>query len=408
LGSGSIIRLSFRNVLRAKRRTAITTLAMAFALGVMIIYLSLMGGFNRSMAENAVSMQMGSIQVHAPQYLETKSAYKKIENPEAYVDAINSEGFKAVQRLFSSGLAAKSDSSAGVLIEGVDPAAENWAFTLPRQLLEGRWLDSADPKGVVLGKRLAASLSAKTGDEIVVVSQASDGSTANDLFRVRGILKSVSELTDRAGFIMPISTFREFMVIQKGAHEIAVMIPQGYNLDSAVSAVRLICKGQDIRSWQRLNPALANIINIFQVVMVFLIIITFIAISIVILNAMLMAVFERIREYGLMKALGVTPFDIFRMVIIEILLQAVAAAVIGMAFGIPLSILMETYGIDLSVLVEGATISGIAVNIALFSYLSASDIYMPLAAMFVFSLTAGAIPAVRAARLDAVKAIHYT
>jgi ABC-type antimicrobial peptide transport system permease subunit len=142
--------------------------------------------------------------------------------------------------------------------------------------------------------------------------------------------------------------------------------------------------------------------------MVFLIIITFIAISIVILNAMLMAVFERIREYGLMKALGVTPFDIFRMVIIEILLQAVAAAVIGMAFGIPLSILMETYGIDLSVLVEGATISGIAVNIALFSYLSASDIYMPLAAMFVFSLTAGAIPAVRAARLDAVKAIHYT
>lgn len=381
---------------------------MAFALGMMIIYLSLMDGFNRSMADNAVSMQMGSIQVHAPEYLETKSVYKMMSNPGDYIRAINSQGFKAVPRLFSSGLAAKDESSAGVLIEGVDASAENWAFKMPRQLMDGKWLDSSDPKGVVIGKRLANSLSTKIGDEIVIVSQAADGSIANDLFRVRGILKSVNEITDRAGFIMPISTFRDLMVIPEGAHEIAVMIPAGYDLDSAIGVVKRICRGQDIRSWQLLNPALANIINLFQVVMIFLIIITFIAISIVILNAMLMAVFERIREYGMMKALGVTPFDIFYMVIIEILVQTTAAAIIGMAFGIPLAISLETYGIDLSVLVEGGTISGIAVNIALFSYLSAFDVLTPLAALFVFSLTAGAIPAVRAARLDPVRAIHYT
>ena len=406
--TGSIFKLSFRNVLRAKRRSAITTLAMAFALGVMIIYLSLMDGFNRSLAENAVSMQMGSIQVHALKYLETKSVYNLMSNPDDYIRAINSQGFKAVPRLFSSGLAAKDESSAGVLIEGVDPVAENQAFTMPQQLMDGKWLDSADPKGVVIGKRLVNSLSAKIGDEVVIVSQAADGSIANDLFRVSGILKSVNEITDRAGFIMPISTFRDLMVIPKGAHEIAIMIPPGYDLDSAIASVKKICGGQDIRSWQILNPALANIFNIFQVVMVFLIIITFIAISIVILNAMLMAVFERIREYGMMKALGVTPFDIFSMVIMEILVQTTAAAIIGMAFGIPLAISLQTYGIDLSVLVEGATISGIAVNIALFSYLSAFDIVTPLAALFLFSFSAGAIPAVRAARLDPVKAIHYT
>ncbi len=405
---GSIFKLSLRNVLRAKRRSAITTLAMAFALGVMIIYLSLMDGFNRSIADNAVSMQMGSIQVHAPKYLETRSVYKIMSDPDDYVRAIDSHGFRAVSRLFSSGLAAKDESSAGVLIEGVDPAAENWAFIMPRQLMEGKWLDSTDPKGVVIGKRLANNLSAKIGDEIVIVSQAADGSIANDLFRVRGILKSVNEITDRAGFIMPIITFRNLMVIPEGAHEIAVMIPPGYDLDSAIDIVKKICRGQDIRSWQILNPALANIINLFQVVMVFLIVITFIAISIVILNAMLMAVFERIREYGMMKALGVTPFDIFNMVIMEILVQTTAAAVIGMAFGIPLAISLQTYGIDLSALVEGGTISGVAVNIALFSYLSAFDILTPLAALFVFSLSAGTIPAVRAARLDPVTAIHYT
>jgi ABC-type lipoprotein release transport system permease subunit len=374
----------------------------------MIIYLSLTDGYSRSMADNAVSMQMGSIQVHAPGYLETKSVYKMISQPDEYVKAINSKGFKAVPRFFSSGLAAKNESSAGVLIEGVDASAENWAFKMPRQLMDGRWLDSADPKGVVIGKRLARSLSAGIGDEIVIVSQAADGSIANDLFRVRGILKSVNEIIDRAGFIMPVSTFRDLMVIPEGAHEIAVMIPAGYDLDSAVSTVKQICRGQDVRSWQLLNPALANIINILDIVMIFLIIITSVAISIVILNAMLMAVFERIREYGMMKALGVTPPDIFYMVIAEILIQATAAAAIGLAFSIPLAISLQTYGIDLSVLVEGGTISGVAVNLALFSYLSAFAVLTPLAALFVFSLAAGAIPAVRAARLDAVKAIHYT
>jgi len=225
LKPASIIKLSFRNVFRARRRSAITTLVMAFALGMMIIYLSLTDGYSRGMADNAVSMQMGSIQVHAPGYLETRSVYKMISSPDDYIRAIDSRGFKAVPRLFSSGLAAKDESSAGVLIEGVDASAENWAFKMPRQLMDGKWLDNADPKGVVIGKRLARSLSAGIGDEIVIVSQAADGSIANDLFRVRGILKSVSEITDRAGFIMPINTFRDLMVMPEGAHEIAVMIP---------------------------------------------------------------------------------------------------------------------------------------------------------------------------------------
>jgi ABC-type lipoprotein release transport system permease subunit len=408
LKTKDIFKLSFRNVLRARRRSAITTLVMAFVLGSMIVYLSLMGGFKRSMADNAVSMQMGSIQVHAPGYMETKSIYKMMSNPDIYIRAVNAKGFKAVPRLFSSGLAAKEESSAGVLIEGMDASAENWAFKMPGQLMEGKWIDGADPKGVVIGKRLARSLSAGIGDEIVIVSQAADGSIANDLFRVRGILKSINEITDRAGFIMPISAFRDLMVMPEGAHEIAVMIPAGYDLDLAVAIVKRICRGQDVRSWQLLNPALANIINIFQIVMIFLMIITFIAISIVILNAMLMAVFERIREYGMMKALGVTPVDIFFMVVVEILVQTTAAAIIGMSVGIPLAISLETYGIDLSVLFEGGTISGIAVNIGLFSYLTVFDVLSPLAALFIFSLTAGAIPALRAARLDAVKAIHYT
>ncbi len=381
---------------------------MAFVLGMMIIYLSLMNGFKMSLADNAVSMQMGSIQVHAPEYLETRSIYKIMRNPDDYVRAVNSRGFKAVPRLFSSGLAAKDESSAGVLIEGVDASAENWAFGMPGQMMEGKWLDNADTKGVVIGKRLARSLSAGVGDEIVIVSQAADGSIANDLFRVRGILKSVSELTDRAGFIMPINTFRDLMVMPQGAHEIAVMIPAGYDLDSAIGIVKDICKGQDIRSWKLLNPALANIINLFDIVLIFLMIIIFIAISIVILNAMLMAVFERIREYGMMSALGVTPVDVFCMVILEILVQTTVAAIIGMSVGIPLAISLQTYGIDLSVLFEGGTVSGIAVNVALFSDISAFAVLSPLASLFIFSLIAGSIPAVRAARLDAVKAIHYT
>jgi ABC-type lipoprotein release transport system permease subunit len=402
-----IWRMAFRNILRMKRRSLITTLAMAFALGIMIVYSCLMDGLVHDMEKNATMLEMGHVQIHAPGYLESPSIYKRIEDPESLVASLQNAGFHASYRLFASGLAARGNASAGVQFRGVDPTLESDTTRLPHHLLEGKWLDEKEPKNVVLGKRLAQTLSAKVSDEIVVVSQASDGSIANELYIVAGILKSVGEIVDRSGLFMTVSAFRELMVMPEGSHEIVIAVPPEQELQDALPAIKKIAQGLDVKTWEQLNPALAEMINSADAFLIPLIVITYMAIAIVILNAMLMAVFERIHEYGVMKALGVGPFSVFRLVLIEAFIMTHGAAILGLATGVPLAFYLETHGIDLGIFAQGATISGVAIDLVWRSLVSVSSILMPLIFLYILVLLGTMYPAIKAARLKPVDAIHH-
>lgn len=394
-----------RHVLRSKRRSLITILAMAFALGVMVVYMGLMDGLLRDMEQNAVMLEMGHLQIHAPGYLDTKSIYTRIGASERIMAAL--AGFSSSPRLFASGLAAKGDASVGIVLRGVDPVREAATIRLPRHLLTGRWLDQDDPHGAVLGKRLAHALAARVGDTIVVVSQAADGSLANDLFTVRGILKAASDGIDRSGFFITNAAFRALMVVPEGVHEIVVTIPPHADLVTAASRVKMLCPGLDVRTWQRLNPPLADMIASTNVFLIPLIVITYIAIAIVILNAMLMAVFERIHEYGIMKALGVGPLDVFRLVLAEMAIMAATAGALGLAGGVPLAKRLETHGIDLADFIQGGTLAGVALDPVWRALLTPRAVWMPLAGLVIFALLAGLYPAAKAARLNPVDAIHH-
>ena len=123
---------------------------------------------------------------------------------------------------------------------------------------------------------------------------------------------------------------------------------------------------------------------------------------------MLMAIFERIHEYGLTKALGVGPWEVFLQVMIETLLMAGAAAFIGLASGIPLTLWLQTHGIDMSGFMQGATLSGVAIDLLWRAWLTPRVVFWPLIFLFFFSLLAAFYPAVKAARLDPVKALHHS
>ena len=219
----NLLSLALRNVLRNWHRTLVTTLAMAFAGVIMILFAALMEGLMQASERNAVAMNLGDIQIHAPGYRDDPDLYTRIEHPAALLERLRAAGFRASARLYGFGLAASGSTSAGVQLRGIDPRAEAGVTQVHRHLLQGQWLDSADRDGVVLGRKLARTLGVSTGDEVVIVSQASDGSIADALFRVRGVLKSVGEGVDRAGFYLLDTAFRELMVVPRGAHEIAVL-----------------------------------------------------------------------------------------------------------------------------------------------------------------------------------------
>jgi len=403
-----IISMARRNVFRNWRRTLVTTLAMGFAGFIMILFAALMEGLLQTSERNAVSMNLGDIQIHAEGYRDDPDLYKRIENADDLVSQLQQAGFHATSRVYGFGLAAAGSTSSGVQLRGINLTNEATVTQVHKHMMQGNWLVDNDPKGVVIGKKLARTLGVKPGDEIVIIGQAADGSMANDLYTVRGILKSVGEDVDRAGFFMVERSFRELMVLQRGAHEISVMrSDRSDDLEAAAAQVSALALGYETKNWRQLQPVIARILDLADAQTIIMVLITYVAVAMLVLNAMLMSVFERIRELGIMKAMGVTPWQITLLIYAETMIQVTVASVIAFLSGWSLSNYYKVNGIDLSAISSGASFGGVAIDPIWYAHVTTEAVLIPIVFLFIIAVVAVIYPAIKAAVIRPVKAIHY-
>lgn len=403
-----IIQIALRNISRKRVRSAITIGSMAFAGFIMLFFAALGQGMLYTMEQNAVGVNIGDIQIHAPGYRGDPDLYTRVPDPAALVKKLEAAGFRAAPRLFGFGLAAGPGTSSGIWMRGVDLVNEPKVTLINRQVMEGAWLSADKPKEVVIGKKLARTLGVKLGSEIVVVSQASDGAMANDIYFVRGILKSVGDAVDQGGFLMVDAEFRGLMGVPEGAHEIAVArINKDGGLTEAADAVSALAPGMEVKDWRQLQPVLAEMIDVMDVSLFFMLFIAYSAVGMVILNAMLMNVFERIREFGVMKAIGVTPVQVFWLITAEAMLEAVIANMVALGAGIPIVRHFEVHGIDLSSFSSGASLAGMALDPIWYCRLTTKALTMPVWFMFLVVLAAVIYPALKAALLKPLEALHH-
>jgi len=398
--------MAWRNVWRNKRRTLVTVAAMSLALFVMILYSGLIQGYLIGLEQNILNLEMGDVQIFSGGYRDDPSIYNRIENHEELLTKLDDAGFPASARLVAAGLAAAGDQSAGVVLRGVDVELDARVSHVNRHVAIGEWLDPADASGVVVGTRLARTLGVKMGDEIVVLTQGADGSMANELYTVRGVLKAISDVVDRGGIFMNEAAFRELMVIPTGVHQIIVRRPAEMELDPAAARVRELAPDLDVQSWRELLPTLASMMDSTAGVMYVMFLIIYIAIAIVILNAMLMAVFERIREFGVLKALGVGPGGVLRLILVESGIQTGIALTAGCLLSIPALWYMVKIGIDMT-WIGGISISGIAWD-PIWKAAVTQETYMGPVITLVFIVSIAVLyPAVKAALIRPVSAMRH-
>jgi ABC-type lipoprotein release transport system permease subunit len=402
-----ILKMAWRNIWRNSRRTGITIAAMALALFLLVLWTSLFEGFLIRMERSLVEIELGDAQIFAPDYRDRPSLFETIEAPDELLAELDSRGFRASSRLLAGALVASGESAAGASLIGIDPERDKSVSEIYAEVQHGAWLEESDFDGVVIGARLARTLGVGPGDELVVLSQAADGSMANALYEVRGVLKLISEATDRAGIFMTHQAFRELLVMPDGAHKVTVRRPADGEFDAAVAEIRNVAATLDVVSWRELNPTLASYTDMTRGIFFVFYIVFYFAVAILLLNSMLMAVFERIREFGVLKAIGLPPERLFVLILLESGLQTLIAIVIAGVLLVPSLWYLREVGLNIAVMAGGVTFAGIVFDPIWKAHLTSYVFVSPVATLVVIVFGGTLYPALKAARLTPVEAIRH-
>ena len=402
----NIFSMAWRNVWRNTRRSLVTIAAMTLALWVEVLYSGLVTGYLQGLEDDILDLEVGDLQIFAGDYVDKPSMYTRIKNPDSLLRQLDQVGYPASARLLGGGLAAADEFSAGIALRGVDVVRDGRVSLIGEKVAEGSWLDPADLHGVVVGRRLAKTLDVGPGDELIILSQAADGSLANDVYTVRGVLMGVADATDRTAIFMNAQAFRELMVFPRGAHQVVVRRPEDIELETAAATVLGLSGDLDVKTWKQLMPVAASMLESTQGLILVVFFIVYIAVGILILNAMLMAVFERIREFGVLKALGAGPLHVVSLILVESAIQAGVAIGAGVTLALPGMWYLSHVGINVGKL-GGMSAMGLAMRPVWYGVYNLDTLKGPLAMLIVIVLLAALYPALKAAVIRPVEAMRY-
>ncbi len=403
-----ILTLASRNLIRNWRRTLVTTLAMAFACAIVILYGGLMEGMVTGFERQAVEISQGDIQIHAQGYRDNPDIYTTMADSEELLERLREHGFPATGRRYGAGLVVSEGNSSGVQLIGIDLVHEPEVTKIHRHVLSGEWLDGDDHLGVVIGKKLARLLDVEVGGELVYLGQTADGYMANEILTVRGILKVVSAAIDSSGVFLPKETLISVLELPEGDHEIVTMrFDRQVDLEGFKQQIQTLAPGHETLHWRDLLPVIAQFLGTVDVQTLFMMLFTYIAVASVVLNAILMSVFERLHEFGIMKAIGVSPMQSVVLIYTESLLQTTLAGLLGLGFGWWMTDYVQTHGLDMSAVSGEVSFGSLAFDPIWYAQVTPEILITPVCYLFVLAILAALYPAIKVAKIQAVDAIHY-
>lgn len=405
-----LIRLAWRNLWRNRRRTLITASTMAIGLAFSLTLLSLMDGVYGLMFEMVVTGTMGHAQIHDPDYPQQKVMWETIGEAGLLVDELDArpQVDRVGPRLYGSALLGFGEHAEGGQLFGIDPEREAAITGLADKVIEGRFL-AGDARGeLMLGQELAHNLDAGLGDEVLAVSQAADGSTANDLYTVVGILETGSVMLDRTGAWMNLADLQLFLALPSQVHEILLIAPTMEGIDAMMDACAATteARGLQLRSWRDVNYQMAQMMDMSDAFNAMFLFFILGAAALGVLNTMLMSVFERTRELGVIRALGMGPRQMVMLVMWETFALTAVACVFGVPVGLAGVAYLVYHGLDLSGVMDGFSMMGMNFNTQWMGEFHLSKVLATVAGLFLISFGAAIWPALRAARLEPVDAMR--
>jgi ABC-type lipoprotein release transport system permease subunit len=401
------IEVSWRNLWRNRTRTNVTIAAVALCIAILIIFQSMIVGLIEKAVFNTTNLVIGEVQIHANGYLNDKSLYKDLKNTEKIKSIAKKNNIGLVERSYGFGLISSGTKSAGTQFWGVNPESELMHFDFAKHINQGTFLNSSSSNKIVLGNKLALSLAAEVGTELVVFVQGADGSLGNDLFYVSGILKNVADNIDRSAAIILENDFNILFSSNNMIHEIALNSKGNFEAEEIQNLMSAEIKDVEIDTWKQLMPTIALMTEKMSVFMrtLFSLIFT-IAAGLGVMNTMIMSTYDRMKEFGIIRAIGATPWRIIKQVSLESFILTFVASIIGTVVGLSAALYFQKYGFDVSG--QGnISFGGVVMDPIWKASVSLGIILLPIGLMMLTSILSSLYPASIAARIKPVEAIHY-
>jgi len=435
-----LARLALRNTLRQARRSALTASAMVVGLALLMMSRAIGDGAHEQWITDGVRLALGHVALEAPGWQASGSLDDRLDSAQvsaarravAELSAPGRTGRPvrvraAAVRLTVSGLASSPGSAVPVRIEGVDPSAEAAFSELDERLASGRYLEPSDRLAAFVGAGLADRLGLHLGSRLVLTAQGAAGDVAEQLVRVRGLFRTGIPEVDDGLVQIPLSTARQWLGTPGAATAVSVLLGSSQSTSDAVEALRARlgshpataadgpgdppgagAPGIRVLSWKQASPELESAVRIDDFGFYVFMVVLFAIVALAVLNAVLMSVLDREREFGVLEALGLTRAETGSVVFTEGLLLAVLSGILGVALGFGVTWLLWRHGLDLSALYgNDLSISGAVINPVIVPIFRPARVAEAAAYVVVIGGLASLYPARVAMRIDVAEALKF-
>jgi ABC-type lipoprotein release transport system permease subunit len=399
-----MIKLAFRDLMRNRRRSILSALALGMGLALLLLMAAVISGEMNQSMQSAINLQSGHLQIRAKTYNESVSSLAWVDlvaDPDTLAAQISSlPAVKvATPRLFASGILTMGNDTSGVVIYGIEPAS---TANVPFQqgLVSGQFLTADDREGILVGQTLADKHNIKTGDKVQLLVNTSSGAVETQEFFVRGIYSTKTPGFDETTVFMPLAKAQTITQAGNHASVIFILLKDEALTDAVATAIQ--APQYQVKTWVQLNDLMVQFEQLSNSYMYMLYLIILAITATVIINTLIMTVFERTREIGILAAIGMKSSSILLMFFIESAFLAIGGIAIGLSLGGVFVALATKYGF----FIGNMGITGILLGERIYAHLVMSDLITLTIMTFIVSLMAAIYPAILAARMEPVEALR--
>ena len=355
--------IAWRNVWRNKVRSSIVIIAVCLGLMSGVFSAAFMKGWMGQRMDAVLLTEMSYIQIHHPEFKENYEFTYFVDNSDKIVQDIKSldPTIKLSKRMVINSMVASAETGTGVMIKGIDPEMEKEVTNIYTKIVEGAYFEGISKNPVVIGKKLADKLDVSIRNKIIVTVQDQDGNVTSGAFRVAGIYKTSNTTFDGSTIFVRNSDLATLVGVNpEMSHEIALLLSDQHNLEETTRIIGALNPDLLTESWKDLSPEMGYMDDLMGVYMYFIIIIILFALCFAIINTMLMAVLERVKEIGMLMAVGMNKLRVFSMLMLESIFLTLSGGFLGIVLGYILFLFFQKNGIDMSIWGEGLEAMGFA------------------------------------------------